>query len=75
MQALAIVNRTKFECDLYRGGKHDNYSPRLKKQSDVDEWIAKLLGEGWHLFSVDGDAMYFVCEMAQALPVNLTRAK
>lgn len=75
MQTLAILNRTKLECNLYHGGKHDNYSNRIKKQSDVDDWIAKLLGEGWHLFNVAGDDMYFVCEISTALPVNLSRAK
>jgi hypothetical protein len=75
MQALAIINRSKLECDLYRGGKHSNFSHQIKKQSDVDEWIAKLLSEGWHLFNVAGDYMYFVSEMSQSPAVGLTRAK
>jgi len=75
MQALAIINRSKLECDLYRGGKHTTFSHQIKKQADVDEWIAKLLGEGWHLFNVAGDSMYFVSESPQAPAIGLTRAK
>jgi hypothetical protein len=75
MQTLAIINRSKLECDLYRGGKHSTFSHQLKKQSDVDEWIAKLLSEGWHLFNVSGETMYFVTELSQSPAVGLTRAK
>ena len=66
MQILAILNRTSLDCNLYHDGKHESLSHRIKKQSDIDDWIAKLLHDGWHLFNVSGDDMYFIADQPQA---------
>ena len=74
MQSLAIINRVKIECNLYKDGRHENIRTQLRKQSDLDVFIAKLLSEGWCLFSVGGDDMYFVYEPPSASPFFMDNA-
>ena len=74
MQSLAIINRVKIECNLYKDGRHDNVRNQLRNQRDLDVFIAKLLNEGWRLFSVGGDDMYFVYEPPSASPFFMDNA-
>ncbi len=70
MQQLAIINRGKIECQVYWDGKHQNLNTRFKKETELDAYIAKLLSEGWRLFSVDNGQMYFVYDQPESRPAT-----
>src|SRR5262249_52223740 len=74
MQQLTIINRGKIECQVYWDGRHQNLNTRFKKESELDAYIAKLLSEGWRLFSVDNGQMYLVYDQLESRQAAVAHA-
>ena len=73
MRGLAIINRGNIQCQLYLEGNYQNLNTRFKKEADLDNYIARLLAEGWRLQNVDQGQMYFVCEQPKGQQVSPIR--